>query len=151
MSYFEIGVYRPLFEENIGTLWRSAQLFGAAGIFTIEGQYRWQPSNTLRTERNIPLRCYKTLDAFMRVLPVGATLIGIEQGGRSLAGAWHPKQAIYLLGSERDGLPCEIQEQCADVIAIPSGQPFSLNVAVAGSIVMYERQQGRMWLRHILS
>ena len=35
MPYFEIGVYHPKKEVNIGTLWRTAYQLGASVIFTI--------------------------------------------------------------------------------------------------------------------
>ena len=49
----------------------------------------------------------------------------------------HPERAVYLLGSETDGLSPEALEHCADVVQIPG--EFSLNVSVAGSIVLYDR------------
>ena len=66
-------------------------------------------------------------------------LVGIELDERSvpLAGYRHPERAVYLLGSETDGLPQEALEHCADVVQIPG--EFSLNVSVAESIVLYDR------------
>ncbi len=44
---------------------------------------------------------------------------------------------MCLLGSERDGMSQKALEYCADVVQIPL--EFSLNVSVAGSIVLYDR------------
>ena len=41
-GYFEIGIYQPKYEENIGTLMRSAYQLGAAGVFTVGKRYRKQ-------------------------------------------------------------------------------------------------------------
>jgi tRNA G18 (ribose-2'-O)-methylase SpoU len=49
----------------------------------------------------------------------------------------HPKRAIYLLGAEHEGLPKEILDQCHYVIKLAGNS--SLNVGVAGSIVMHDR------------
>ena len=49
----------------------------------------------------------------------------------------HPDRAIYLLGNEISGLPSQILKQCQSLIKLPG--EYSLNVAVAGSIVMYDR------------
>lgn len=49
----------------------------------------------------------------------------------------HPNRAIYLLGVEDNGLPDAVLGQCQQVVEIPAST--CLNVAVAGSIVMYDR------------
>jgi TrmH family RNA methyltransferase len=46
---------------------------------------------------------------------------------------------ILLMGSEREGLPLELQTVCERIVSIPmKGSSDSLNLAVAASIVMYE-------------
>jgi tRNA G18 (ribose-2'-O)-methylase SpoU len=49
----------------------------------------------------------------------------------------HPDRAVYLLGNEQIGLSKRVLSQCHSLISLPGH--FSLNVAVAGSIVMYDR------------
>lgn len=46
-------------------------------------------------------------------------------------------RAVYLLGNESSGLPKDILAGCVSTVALPGH--FSLNVAVAGSIVLYDR------------
>lgn len=53
-GYFSIGIYHNKCKRNIGTLWRSAQLFQASYVFTIQMKYKWQPSDTLKSWRNVP-------------------------------------------------------------------------------------------------
>ena len=139
MSYFEIGIYHPRNQLNIGTLWRSAYQLGAAGIFSIGRPYRNQSSDTARTMENIPLRSYLNFEEFMRNRAVGAVLVGVEIGGTPLASITHPKQAIYLLGSEDNGFSKQVLGACNEVISIESIRSASYNVAVSGSIVMYHR------------
>ena len=139
MAYFEIGIYRPHSDANVGTLWRSALQLGAAGIFTIGGRYRHQTSDVNRTRMHIPLRQYGSFEEFRASRPEGARLVGIEMGGEPLSGFCHPQQAIYLLGSETNGLPERILTACNAVVAIEAVGIESYNVAVAGSIVMYHR------------
>lgn len=139
MPYFEIGIYHTKSEVNIGTLWRSAYQLGAASVFTIGKRYKEQASDTYKVTRHIPLRHFETIEDFLAQRPVGAMLIGIEMGGVPLLEFTHPKQAVYLLGAEDNGLPNSIIEKCNRVIALQAvGRP-SYNVAVAGSIVMYDR------------
>lgn len=49
----------------------------------------------------------------------------------------HPAQAIYLLRAEDSELPEDILQYCNTIVNIDT--PFCLNVAVVGSIVMYDR------------
>jgi len=141
IGYFEIGVYHPKTEVNVGTLWRSAFQLGAQGIFTIGRRYKRQASDTANVMLQIPLRHYDSFDEFSKSLPMQASLIAVEMGGRKLENFVHPKQAIYLLGAEDYGLPQEILDKCRLVVSIGSMRTFSYNVAVAGSIVMYSRFQ----------
>ena len=82
-----------------------------------------------------PLFEYESFGQFYSSLPKDARLVGIELDERSvpLAGYRHPERAV----SETDGLSPEALEHCADVVQIPG--EFSLNVSVAGSIVLYDR------------
>lgn len=139
MGYFEIGVYHPRSSDNIGTLWRTAYQLGAAGIFTIGRPYRQQTSDTQHASYEIPLRNFPTFDMFLANRPVGAQLIGVEMGGEPLAGYIHPERAVYLLGSEANGLPAMVLQQCNAVVTLEHVRYASYNLAVAGSIVLYHR------------
>ncbi len=138
-GYFEIGVYQPKTVENIGTLWRSAWQLGAAGIFTIGHRYKHQASDTLKVPLNIPLRLYADLAEFLECRAYGAQLVGVEMGGAPLATFVHPRCAVYLLGSEDNGLPQHVLGLCQQIVSIESVRTQSFNVAVAGSLVMYHR------------
>ena len=139
-GFFEIGIFQPNNEPNIGVLWRSAYQLGAAGIFTIGGRYRRMHSDVFNSGYHIPLRHFLTFEDFLAARPVGARLIGIEMGGQPLSQFTHPAQAIYLLGSETNGLPPKILAACNAVITLEAVQRLSYNVATAGSIVLYHRQ-----------
>ncbi len=139
-GYFGIGVYHPKTEENVGTLWRSAYLYGAGFIFTVGRRYKHQCSDTMKTPRHIPMFNYCTYEEFAQNIPYAAQLICVElsENSRSLPIVCHPQQAVYLLGAEDHGLPEEVMDGHI-VISVPTMQPQSLNVATAGSIVMYDR------------
>lgn len=139
-GFFEIGIYRGKTKENLGTLWRSAIQLGASGIFTIGPRYSYQSSDTTKTTRHIPYRSYLSFDEFYSNLPYGCRLISIEMGGDPLKTFDHPQQAVYLLGSEDNGLPEDVLNKCHKRISIESINNNSYNVAVAGSLVMYHRQ-----------
>lgn len=138
-GYYGIGIYHPKTTENIGTLWRSAHNFGANYIFTIGKRYRKQASDTTKAERHIPLYEYETMDDFKKNLPKGCQIVFVEQtnGARNLKESCHPETAVYVLGAEDEGIPEDLMVGHQKVFI---DTPMCLNVAVAGSIVMYDRQ-----------
>lgn len=138
-GYFGIGVYHIKTEVNIGTLWRSAYQLGAAHVFTIGRRYKKQSSDTYATSKHLPLFHYSDYDDFYSHIPHECRVVGVEMCGRPIEIFAHLEQCVYLLGAEDGGLPDDIIERCAYTIALPSVRQPSFNVAVAGSIVMYDR------------
>lgn len=139
-GYFGIGIYNTKTEHNIGTLWRSAYIFGASFIFTIGKRYKKQHSDTTKATNHIPLYEYKTFEEFYSNIPNNCLLIGVEQNEKSidLKKFWHPERAIYLLGAEDYGLNENIISKCHKIVSIDT--KLCLNVSVAGSIIMYNRK-----------
>jgi len=74
-------------------------------------------------------------------IPIGCRLVGVEivDGCKELGNDFlHPDKCIYLCGAEDGGIPKSILGTCNDIVKIP-GASYCLNVASAGSIVMYDR------------
>lgn len=139
-GYFGVGIENCKTGANIGTLWRSAHNLGAAFIFVIGKRYEFQSSDTTKAWRSVPLFQYLTFDEFYGHLPHDCRLIGLEfphPTARSLAGFHHPERAVYLLGAEDSGLTQKAKDKCHHIVYIES--KMCLNVAVAGSIVLYDR------------
>lgn len=138
-GYYGIGIYHGKKEVNVGTLYRSAYCFGASFVFTIGRRYQRQASDTVDATQHIPLYEFATYEQMFNHIPSGSRVVAIEQGGHEVNGRCHPRKAIYLLGAEDHGLPEPIIQQCDEVWSIPTIEPNSLNVATAGSIIMYDR------------
>jgi tRNA G18 (ribose-2'-O)-methylase SpoU len=138
-GYFGIGIQNNKTPVNLGTLWRTAHSLGASYIFTISVRYQHQPSDTTKAWRHVPLFHYDTVDEFSDTLPDGARVIGVEiaPDARAISRFSHPERAVYVLGAEDWGLSQEMLKLCDDVVVLPGAR--CLNVAVAGSIVMYDR------------
>lgn len=138
-GFYGIGIVNGKTVENIGTLWRSANLMGAKFIFTIGKRYKRQASDTMKTFRHIPLFHYETFEDFFKSLPYGCQLVGIElsENSEPIHGFSHPKSCVYLLGAEDAGLPNEALSRCHKIVQLPGER--SMNVSVAGSIVMFDR------------
>lgn len=138
-GYFEIGIFQGKTEHNVGTLWRSAYQLGANGIFTIGSRIKKQSSDTCQAWRHIPLRQFQDIEAFLLSAPYDCPVIGVEMGGVPLSTFSHPERAIYLLGAEDYGLTDRAKNVCHSIVSLESVRTESYNVAVAGSIVMYDR------------
>lgn len=139
-GYYGIGVYHSKTADNIGTLLRSAFAFRADFVFTVGRRYQQQASDTTKGWRHMPLFHFDDIDDLVSALPYSCPLVGVELDERSssLSQYTHRDRAIYLLGAEDHGLSTEARERCHEIVQIP-GPDYCLNVAVAGSIVMYDR------------
>lgn len=144
-GYFGIGIINGKASVNLGTLWRSAHIFDAKFIFTVGKRYSYQASDTKKTWKSIPLVEFEDYRSFQNHMPRDSKLVFVEQTTDAvlIERFKHPDQAVYLLGAEDRGIPSEILRTDAyATIKIAGGD--SLNVAVAGSIVMYDRY--RQWV-----
>jgi tRNA G18 (ribose-2'-O)-methylase SpoU len=139
-GYFGIGIEGASKAVNVGTLFRTAHAFGAAFVFTLRTHYNRREgaaSDTSDTPRSVPTYHFADLPTFR--LPLGCRLVGIEitDDAIELPSFRHPRQAAYILGAEREGLSADVQSLCDYVVRIPTR--FSVNLGVAGALVMYDR------------
>lgn len=144
-GYYGIGVYQPKFTENLGTLWRSAQAFGADFLFTVgKHKYTHQATDTSKAPHHLPLFHFTDLAALEQEKPQYGEIICIEitQDALELQEFFHPERALYLLGSEDHGLP-ETFMKNKQVVKINTQNKPCLNVAVTGSLVLYDRVSKR--------
>jgi tRNA G18 (ribose-2'-O)-methylase SpoU len=138
-GYFGIGIEHTKNELNIGTLYRTAHIFGAAFIFTIGKRYKKQGSDTTKSYKHIPLYHYLTFDEFYKNMPFDCRLVGIEIADNAIPirEYKHPERCIYLLGAEDHGLSTRALKTCHDIIVLPGN--LCLNVSTSGSIVLFDR------------
>lgn len=138
-GYFGIGIENTKTVQNIGTLWRSAHILGASFIFTIGTRYKKQASDTTKAWKTIPLFHYDTFEAFAEGMPQDCHLIGVELDDSSVLVETfvHPERCVYLLGAEDYGLSEDAVAYCDGLVVLPGD--YCMNVAVAGSLMMYDR------------
>ncbi|WP_344147134.1 TrmH family RNA methyltransferase [Kribbella yunnanensis] len=139
-----VAVLWPMHEANLGTLLRTCDAVGACLAVP---RLPWVPEalargNTLRTRSCVhwtghdPVRWL--IDQKSRS---ETTVVGVELADESvrlgdLKAARN--RTIAVLGHERTGIPPEAVDQLDLVVEIPMiGTGSSLNVAVAGSLVLY--------------
>jgi len=139
-GFYGVGVLNMKTGINYGTLFRSAACFDADFLCLIGRRFEQQCSDTMKTQRHIPLFEYKDIDDFLEHRPYDCQLVGAEvvAGARNLVDVIHPERALYLLGPEDGSLPQSLLDKCQLVVRIPTR--YCLNVAVAGSILLYDRK-----------
>jgi tRNA G18 (ribose-2'-O)-methylase SpoU len=139
-GYFGIGVEGVSKAMNVGALFRTAHAFGASFVFTVSASYRRRElgnADTSDTPGHVPTYHFDNVQAL--ALPQGCRLVGVEITPEAieLPSFRHPRQAAYILGSEREGLSVDLQSRCDFVVKIPTR--FSVNLGVAGALIMYDR------------
>ncbi|MEM6683377.1 MAG: RNA methyltransferase [Pseudomonadota bacterium] len=140
-GYFGIGIVSVSKVGNAGNLIRTANAFGAQFVFMVAPDFRRHIDkfDTAKTASAIPVFEAERFDDL--TIPNGAELVGIELCDEAVAlpSFAHPRRALYVLGGERVSLSAQMQSKCDYLIKIPT--KFSLNVATAGAIVMYDRMR----------
>jgi len=138
-GFLGIGCINMKNELNYGTLFRTAQQFNVDYIYLIGRRFKKMSSDTGCSYRHIPLFEYESFEDFYIHKPYGCELIGVELNEKAhlIYNFVHPKQACYLLGAEDWGIPNDVLKKCQHIIQLPGEK--SLNVSVAGSIVLYDR------------
>ncbi|MCS7027139.1 MAG: RNA methyltransferase [Bacteroidia bacterium] len=141
-----IGILYPEHKENVGTLWRSAMIFGVDFIFTIGRKYFKQTSDVFESYKSVPCFFYTDFEDFYAHLPYSCRLVGVEmhEKAQPIEEFDHFAQSVYLLGSEHSGISPKILERCHAIIQLPKG---NYNVAMAGTIVLYDRYLKNQWKR----
>ena len=135
------GVQDP---GNLGTILRSADAFGAAGVFLAEGTVSPYNSKVLRGSAGSIFRVPFAQVSSGELIPTlrrnGVRLLGTSSHkGTPLPEAkWVLPLAIFI-GNEGSGLPREILHQMDELLVIPqTASVESLNAGVATSIILYE-------------
>ena len=146
-GYFGIGIDQVSKAGNLGNLVRTAHAFGAAFAFAINpykdpvsGKSVAQDhADTAKSAAAMPVFEVDSLADLP--IPQGARIVAVElsEDAIDLPSFRHPKRALYVLGGERFEVSRQVLDRADDVIRIPTR--FSLNVATAGAIVMYDRHR----------
>jgi RNA methyltransferase, TrmH family len=134
---------------NLGTILRSAEAFGAAGIFLTEGTVSPYNSKVLRGSAGSIFRLPFLQISSAELIPLlrarGVRLLATSshQGTPLPQISWTLPLAIFI-GNEGAGLSRELTRQMDETMAIPqASQVESLNAGVAASIVLYEAARNR--------
>jgi RNA methyltransferase, TrmH family len=119
---------------NVGTLLRSADAFGA-GVALSPGCADPTGPKALRASMGALFRV--PLSGFDA--PEGRRIALVPRGGTPLPELDVSGDVVFVVGAEREGLPQDVLARCDALASIPqSGDAESLNVAMAGTVALYE-------------
>jgi RNA methyltransferase, TrmH family len=138
---------------NVGTILRSAEAFGSAGVVLGEGTVSPLNSKVIRASAGsifrLPFVAAKAQGEMekttARMRQANIRLIATSSHkGTPLDTARLTDPCAIFIGSEGSGLPRNLMSQMDESVAIPhTMQVDSLNAGVAGSIVLYEAARQR--------
>ncbi len=119
---------------NVGTLIRAADAFGA-GVALSAGCADPTGPKALRASMGSIFRV--PVAEFDE--PAGRRVALVSHGGEPLADVDLSGEVVLVLGAEREGLPEDVLARCDARATIPiAGDAESLNVAMAGTVALYE-------------
>jgi len=132
---------------NLGTLIRSCEASGAAGLVALEGTADAFNSKVVRSTAagllTLPIVRLKA-DAFLKFARQHAIRLvatEAESGTPYKKFAWAKRPLALCIGSEGEGLPEAVAAACKEKVSIPMrSSAESLNAAVAASILLFEAQ-----------
>ena len=138
-GYFGVGVEGVSKPMNLGNLVRIAHAFDASFFVSIAPRLSLSRahSDTSNAEGVMPFYKFDHPDDFR--LPLDCRLVGVEitDDAVELPRFRHPTRAAYIFGAERYSLSPQMVAKCEFVVKIPTR--FSINVGMAGAIVLYDR------------
>jgi TrmH family RNA methyltransferase len=134
---------------NLGTILRSAEAFGAAGVLSLPGTVsEWNPKAVRASAGSIfrlPLLSVSAEDCFARLRKEGVKIWTTAVNGAEAADRIDLAGPVALvIGNEGNGVPQELAAQADGAVTIPCPGPVeSLNAAAAASVLLYEASRQR--------
>ncbi|HLV12680.1 MAG TPA: RNA methyltransferase [Trueperaceae bacterium] len=141
------GLEKP---GNVGALLRTADAVGAAAVILTGAGTDVENPNVIRASQGsvfaVPVHVSSAAAAVDRLRSEGFRLVAASpRAGRAHWEADLTGAVALLLGAEDRGLPAELEAAADELITVPmrSRAADSLNVSVAGAVVLYEALRQR--------
>ncbi len=137
---FHVAIENFAHDHNIGTVVRTANAFGAAGVHIV-GRRRWNRRGAMVTDRYVAVHHHAAVTdlaafAAARGLPVVA--VDNTPGAARLETAVLPRECMLLFGQEGPGLTEAARAAAAMAVSVAQfGSTRSINAGVAAGIAMH--------------
>lgn len=136
---------------NVGTLWRAADAAGVGGVLSVGGADAWSPKVVRSAAGSLfhlpPLESSNEAPeaAISRLRAGNVAIISAQaHGAPSCFDFEWPQRAALVLGHETRGISAAFESAADFSVSIPVfGRAESLNVAMAGTVLLFAWAQGR--------
>lgn len=129
---------------NVGTVWRTADAFGAAGLFLIDGCADPFSPKTIRSTMGACFRLpvwetgWERLKPLLDAAGIPLYATALRSDTEDVRGAALGRAAV-IIGSEGRGVSRQALEMCEKTLKIPMRERCeSLNAAAAAAVVLWE-------------
>ncbi|MEJ8279727.1 TrmH family RNA methyltransferase [Pseudonocardia spirodelae] len=137
---FHVAIENLGHDHNIGTVVRTANAFGAAGVHIV-GRRRWNRRGAMVTDRYLRLHHHAGaagLVAFARGHGLAVVAVDNVPGALRLEETTLPRECVLVFGAEGPGLSPELRAAADLAVSIAQfGSTRSVNAGVASGIVMH--------------
>ena len=138
---FAIAAWNITKEHNVGSLVRTAHAAAAQELILV-GEREWNVEAAKTSELYTTVTRVDGREDFrdhIRAMKWDLVVVDFDDRAVSLFEAEYPARPCFLLGAEVGGVPKDLRDDAEMVVQIPQwGLVPSLNLAVAGSIVLYD-------------
>lgn len=130
---------------NLGTLLRACDATGTGALILLDDSADPTSVEAVRASMGafftVPCVTASTADLLAWKAAHGAVLTGAALDARAVdyRSASYAPPALLMVGNEAQGLPETLMQQCDQLVIMPMrGKADSLNVAMAGTLLLYE-------------
>lgn len=137
---FHVAIENFGHDHNIGTVVRTANAFGAAGVHVV-GRRRWNRRGAMVTDRYLDVHHHDDVAGvveFARTAGLAVVAVDNTPGAERLETADLPRECLLLFGQEGPGVTGEARASAALTVSIAQfGSTRSINAGVAAGIAMH--------------
>lgn len=141
---FGLALFAVADPGNLGTIIRTCDAVGCQYLFLLDQATDPYDPNSVRASMGalfsvniIKVRSDKFLDWTRQhaIMVAGSS----DKAALDYVEFDYPERMIFLMGSEREGLPEEVVSNCSKLLRIPMmGKSDSLNLSIATGVLLYE-------------
>lgn len=137
---FHVAIENFDHDHNIGTVVRTANAFGAAGVHIV-GRRRWNRRGAMVTDRYLDVHHHPDIEGLAAYAQEkGLTVVAVDNtpGAQRLETAPLPRESLLLFGQEGPGVTGAARAAARLTVGIAQfGSTRSINAGVAAGIAMH--------------
>lgn len=136
-GFAAIGLLQPKCNENVGSVLRAVDCYGAQLVIVEGKRYQRARTDTTKAYKHVPL-LHGELSKLIPFdcIPVAVDLVA---NAKSLHSFSHPARAYYVFGPEDGTLGEDTLKWCAEKVYIP--MRGCSNLAATVNVVLYDRSK----------